>query len=139
VEPLVKFGQIIIGNSQGVDFGDGRERGTWLISDSNGSGYTNEVLDDGARLVLMGHDARRNPRSPIDPREIDQPEFLADGRPTENGKFLRALANGEERIVDVYLKRTKGYWAHLGEYAIIGVEQGRSSGRLVFRFLAKRY
>ncbi len=117
-----------------------------LMSVRKGAPYQDQWLEDRGLLEYEGHDASSN--AVDDPKAADQPLALPSGKPTENGKFFRAvlaykqsLATAE--IVQVYEKIATGIWSDRGRHELVDAAQvsvpihrGRrdSRQRLVCRF-----
>lgn len=59
-----------------------------LMSVRLNSPYQAEIQDDGAILIYEGHDEPK--LAGVEPKSLDQPEFLPNGRLTQNGKFHKA-------------------------------------------------
>jgi hypothetical protein len=107
-----------------------------LMSRRANAPYQDRVESDGT-LIYEGHDAPRKLGGP-EPKEIDQPEFLASGKLTENGKFAAAARRfaegGSPRPVRVYEKLRDGIWADNGFFDLVEAWIERSNSRNVFKF-----
>lgn len=99
-------------------------------------------------LEYEGHDAPRMRGASIDPKTVDQTQYLPSGRLTENGKFYQAAINAklgtsDPEVVQVYEKISDGIWCDRGRYVlvdakILSVPSGHVLGsRKVFRFFLK--
>ena len=88
-------------------------------------------------MIYEGHD---HPKSPgIEPKLVDQPQYLPSGRPTENGKFFQAASsyadkNGEVHRVKAYEKLKKGIWADNGFFDLVDAWIENDGRRDVFKF-----
>ena len=96
-----------------------------LMSLRPGAPYPDRVEDEGAVLIYEGHDIPRRAGS-LEPKAVDQPTHGRSGRLTQNGLFLRAVAeykNGrrEAEIVKVYEKVRSGIWVYDGLFKLVSV------------------
>lgn len=123
-----------------------------LMSVRKGAPYQDQWHDESSEdphagmLEYEGHDAPRQRNSSVDPKTIDQPRYLYDGRPTDNGKFyqaaLAAKSGGQKpEQVQVYEKIASGIWCDRGRFLLVDAEirtvRARPRGtrtRTVFRF-----
>ena len=109
-----------------------------LMSVRPNSPYRDEVQDDGAVLIYEGHDEpKRN--GILDTKILDQPERLAGGRLTENGKFHQAaqqFKSGKKGpdIVQVYEKIKDGIWTDNGFFHLVDSWIESDGIRNVFKF-----
>jgi len=87
-----------------------------------------------------GHDA---PKSlDYDKKNIDQPAYTKTGRPTENGKFLKAVDDyknfhRDAAKIQVYRKIKPGVWVDMGFYDLVDGYQRHDGKRNVFKYLLK--
>jgi hypothetical protein len=89
-------------------------------------------------LIYEGHDVPKSAFS-NSPKSVDQPEFLAPGRPTENGKFFKAAQDfkGGRKSADlvrVYEKIRAGVWADNGYFRLVDAWRDHDGARNVFKF-----
>lgn len=115
----------------------GADHAVLLMSRRVNAPYSDEVLDDGSVLIYEGHDVTRS-QHPY-PKQVDQPKLLPSGKPTENGKFLEAVATfrtGRDaaRRVRVYEKIKTGIWAYNGLFHLTDAWTAESNKRQVFKF-----
>lgn len=109
-----------------------------LMSVRPNSPYRDEVQDDGAVLIYEGHDEpKRN--GILDTKILDQPERLAGGKLTENGKFHQAaqqFKSGKKGpdIVQVYEKIKDGIWTDNGFFHLVDSWIESDGIRNVFKF-----
>jgi len=123
---------------RGMNF---RLRGTEsliLMSLRPGAPYVDRVEDGGKVIIYEGHDVPRTRGGP-DPKDVDQPELLPSGRPTQNGLFANAarrfkLANASAEKVKVFEKIRPGIWVYNGLFRLVDVWQETSGRRRVFKF-----
>lgn len=109
-----------------------------LMSVRPNSPYRDEVQEDGAVLIYEGHDEPKR-KGVSDPKALDQPERLASGTLTENGKFHHA-AQGYKAgkkgpdIVQVYEKIKAGIWTDNGLFHLVDSWAENDGVRSVFKF-----
>lgn len=109
-----------------------------LMSVRPNSPYRDEVQDDGAVLIYEGHDEpKRN--GILDTKILNQPERLAGGKFTENGKFHQAAQQfkwGQKGpdIVQVYEKIKDGIWTDNGFFHLVDSWIESDGIRNVFKF-----
>lgn len=116
----------------------GSDHAVLLMSRRINAPYADEVRDGGSVLIYEGHDVPLSPEYPY-PKQVDQPETLASGLLTENGKFLEAAAAfklglSAARRVRVYEKIRTGIWAYNGLFHLIDAWREHSNTRQVFKF-----
>ena len=109
-----------------------------LMSVRPNAPYQDQIQDDGAVLIYEGHDHPQTSEVPI-PKNNDQPEFLASGHLTENGKFYKAaqdFKSGKKApdLVRVYEKLKKGIWSYNGFFHLVDAWRESDGSREVFRF-----
>lgn len=109
-----------------------------LMSARPNAPYRDEVLENGAALVYEGHDEVQRDRT-IDPKSVDQPEFLPSGTPTDNGRFHSAAqayktGTASPERVRVYEKLQKGIWSDNGFFELVDSWREFDGTRYVFRF-----
>ena len=110
-----------------------------LMSTAKNAPYVDEVFDDGV-IEYEGHDA---PKSlDYDKKNIDQPAYTKTGRPTENGKFLKAVYDyknfrRDAAKIQVYRKIKPGVWVDMGFYDLVDGYQRHDGKRNVFKYLLK--
>jgi len=110
-----------------------------LMSTAKNAPYVDEIRDDGV-IEYEGHDA---PKSlDYDKKNIDQPAYTKTGRPTENGKFLKAVDDyknfhRDAAKIQVYRKIKPGVWVDMGFYDLVDGYQRHDGKRNVFKYLLK--
>ena len=109
-----------------------------LMSVRPNSPYRDKVLDDGAVLIYEGHDEPKR-KGISDPKILDQPERLASGTLTENGKFHQAAQRfkADQKapdIVQVYEKIKAGIWTDNGFFHLVDSWMENDGIRNVFKF-----
>jgi hypothetical protein len=102
-----------------------------------GAVYVDRLSEGGTELEYEGHDARKE--AGIEPKKVDQPEFLPTGSLTENGRFVAAVDRYKSRIgpaakVRVYEKLRPGVWSDKGLFDLVDCEYPGVGGRRVYRF-----
>ncbi|HYB62602.1 MAG TPA: HNH endonuclease [Methylomirabilota bacterium] len=123
---------------RGMNFRLGGKKSVILMNRRRGAPYADKVEEDGRVLIYEGHDVPRTSDGPS-PKLKDQVASLASGKLTQNGLFLRAVADyksekGPAEAVRVYEKIREGIWAFAGEFLLIDAWQETASGRAVFKF-----
>lgn len=115
-----------------------------LMSLRKNAPYRDEILSDGMTIVYEGHDVPKTPGQP-DPKNLDQPEFTASGRRTQNGRFIEAVNNylqgNPPEFVKVYEKLFSGVWSYKGLFELVDFQIINDGIRNVFKFtlvLSKR-
>jgi hypothetical protein len=73
------------------------------------------------------------------PKRVDQPEYTASGRPTQNGLFWKAAQETKAGLrpperVRVYEKLRQGIWSYNGVFHLVDTWRQESRGRQVFKF-----
>ncbi|MCB0324675.1 MAG: HNH endonuclease [Bdellovibrionales bacterium] len=109
-----------------------------LMSRRPNAPYNDSITDNGTTLIYEGHDEPKSKNSST-PKNVDQPEFLPSGRPTENGKFHRAAQDykaklREAEIVRVYEKLFSGVWSYNGRFHLVDSWTEHDGTRNVFKF-----
>jgi hypothetical protein len=100
--------------------------------------YRDEIKDDGSTLVYEGHDIPRTERA-VDPKSVDQPEFIPSGSLTQNGKFHKAAQDYKAgrcppELVRVYEKIRQGIWSYNGVFQLVDSWIESDGTRNVFKF-----
>jgi hypothetical protein len=123
---------------QGMNFRLRGRHSVILMSRRSNAPYADRIEEDGTVLIYEGHDVPKNAMNPV-PKIVDQPEFFASGRPTENGKFsaaaeqFKAGKKGPD-IVRVYEKLRVGIWADNGYFHLVDSWRENDANRSVFKF-----
>jgi hypothetical protein len=145
---MVSQGDIVSYLEMCADFGVNLQRGmnfrlrgsgsVILMSLRLGAPYADRVEDGGRVIIYEGHDIPKTRAGP-EPKDVDQPEFMASGRLTQNGLFLDAvrrykLGRAEAELVRVYEKIRDGIWAYNGIFRLVDAWQETSGRRQVFKF-----
>jgi hypothetical protein len=123
---------------QGMNFRIGGSYSVLLMSIRKNAPYEDSVLDDGTTLIYEGHDSPRSSAHPL-PKQVDQPEFKPNGRPTQNGLFHKAAIDYKSgrsgpELVRVYEKLRDGIWADNGIFELIDSWLEEHGQRKVFKF-----
>jgi hypothetical protein len=124
---------------KGMNFGVKGNYSIVLMSTAKNAPYVDEIRDDGV-IEYEGHDA---PKSlDYDKKNIDQPAYTKTGRPTENGKFLKAVDDyknfhRDAAKIQVYRKIKPGVWVDMGFYDLVDGYQRHDGKRNVFKYLLK--
>jgi len=103
-----------------------------LMSQRPGAPYEDSLSPDGKLLVYEGHDVKKD--QGVDPKSVDQPWTLPDGKPTDNAKFAHAIDEGTKSVVRVYEKLRPGIWSDKGLFELRSYEYATSGLRKVFKF-----
>jgi hypothetical protein len=108
-----------------------------LMSRRPSAPYVDQLSENGQELEYEGHDAKKEGN--VDPKKVDQPWQMANGRPTENARFARAAEVGGKAFrspprVRVYEKLRPGIWSDKGLFNLVGYSYRDQDGRKVFRF-----
>jgi len=109
-----------------------------LMSQRSGAPYQDKVEQGGRIIIYEGHDVPRTTAT-TNPKVVDQPEFQANGKPTQNGLFAEAAGRFKDGIgpaerVRVFEKIRNGIWAYNGVFELIDSWQEKSGPRKVLRF-----
>ena len=109
-----------------------------LMSLREGAPYSDRVEDAGRVIIYEGHNIARS-KGGVEPKEVDQPEFLLSGRLTQNGRFVDAvrrykLGRSEAERVRVFEKIRDGIWVYNGVFRLVDCWQETSDRRQVFKF-----
>ncbi len=123
---------------RGMTFRQPPAHGVILMSRRTNAPYDDHMSNDESVLVYEGHDERRSSDLP-DPKQVDQPRFETNGRPTQNGKFADSVdhvraTGGEPAIFRVYEKLRDGIWSDRGLYLLKDYAAETSGVRSVFKF-----
>ena len=123
---------------RGMNFGVGGTHSVILMSLREDAPYDDRLEEGGTALVYEGHDVPKA-GSTTDPKQIDQPELTAGGRPTQNGLFHRAAqafksGHGAPERVRVYEKVRSGIWSYNGVFHLVDSWRDKSEDRSVFKF-----
>jgi hypothetical protein len=112
-----------------------------LMSQRANAPYRDKIHSDGVTIEYEGHDI---PRRSYDhnPKLEDQPGSLSSGRPTQNGRFAKAVENfkqgdGQAERVKVYEKVFTGVWSLKGMFDLIDYSIVNDGNRNVYRFVLK--
>lgn len=124
---------------KGMNFRTQNGYSIFLMSVRPNAPYADRVEDNGKTLIYEGHDCPNYKNLTKSPKEIDQPEFMPNGKTlTENGKFLRAVQDYKKgkpaEIVKIYEKIKPGIWAYNGFFKLVDAWKEESNGRKVFKF-----
>ncbi|WP_428058687.1 HNH endonuclease [Candidatus Avelusimicrobium faecicola] len=124
---------------KGMNFRTQNGYSIFLMSVRPNAPYADRVEDNGKTLIYEGHDCPNYKGLSKNPKELDQPQFMPNGKTlTENGKFLQAVedykAGKPAEIVKIYEKIKSGIWAYNGFFKLIDAWQEPSNGRNVFKF-----
>lgn len=108
---------------RGMYFQEQAPHSVLLMSVRTNAPYADEVREDGSLLIYEGHDVPTSPDNPY-PKQVDQPQFLPSGKPTENGKFYQAALDykagkSAARLVRVYEKIRTGIWSYNGMFELV--------------------
>jgi len=123
---------------RGMNFELGKDHSLILMSVRPGAPYADRFEDDGSTILYEGHDAPRSTGTRYT-KDLDQPEYYASGRMTENGKFHQAAQEFKagkrppERV-RVYEKIKSGIWSYNGVFHLVDSWQQQIDGRNVFKF-----
>ena len=109
-----------------------------LMSLRRGAPYEDRIEDNGKVLIYEGHDLPRTADG-LNPKTVDQPRYLTNGKPTQNGLFFEAAmraerGDGPPELVKVYEKIHEGVWAFDGVFKLVGAQEEVSNRRKVFKF-----
>jgi HNH endonuclease len=123
---------------RGMNFRIRGDESLILMSVRPGAPYEDRVEQAGRIVIYEGHDASRY-RSGPDPKFVDQPEFQPNGRPTQNGLFIKAVRqykSGEAQAerVRIFEKIRDGIWVYNGLFELIDGWQETNERRQVFKF-----
>ena len=110
----------------------------FLMSTRKGAPYNDQIEDEGKTLIYEGHDAPKNTTS-LNPKTIDQPEFLPSGKLTRNGIFAKAARKYKDldkapETIRVYEKLKSGIWTYNGEFSLLDQWVELVGKRHVFKF-----
>ncbi|HWA69164.1 MAG TPA: HNH endonuclease [Rhizomicrobium sp.] len=121
---------------KGMNFLPLKDHSVLLMSRRKNAPYRDHVEADGT-LIYEGHDMSRSSEN-LEPKAVDQPQYLPSGKLTENGKFLSAVnrhkIGGGTRAVRVYEKLREGIWADNGIFELIDAWSEHDGRRQVFKF-----
>lgn len=121
----------------GMHYGTGGDYSILLMSRREGAPYVDQIEEDGTVLIYEGHDVPS--REGINPKLVDQPEFLPGGALTQNGKFHEAAQSHKKyhrspERVRVYEKLRPGIWADNGMFLLVDSRKVHDGQRQVFKF-----
>lgn len=111
-----------------------------LMSQRSNAPYQDKIHEDGLTIEYEGHDISK--KSPDhNPKTEDQPDTLPSGRPTQNGRFIKAVDDfkkgGPPELVKVYEKIFPGVWSLKGFFDLIDYKVVHDGKRKVFRYILK--
>jgi len=123
---------------KGMNYRLGDTYSVILMSVRPNAPYRDEIQEDGLVLIYEGHDRSKH-KGISNPKILDQPEFLASGKLTENGKFHRAaqeckIGGRKPEIVKVYEKIKAGIWSDNGLFHLTDSWVENDGTRNVFKF-----
>lgn len=123
---------------QGMNFRLRGRHSVVLMSVMPNAPYRDQTEEDGAVLTYEGHDVPAGVNKP-NPKTLDQPEHLASGRLTENGKFHQAAQEykaglKQPDMVRVYEKIKRGIWSDNGYFHLVDSWVEHDGKREVFKF-----
>jgi hypothetical protein len=109
-----------------------------LMSLRPGAPYADRVEDGGSVIIYEGHDMP-SIMGGLDPKSVDQPEFLPSGKLTQNGLFAdaaRRFKSGRAAAeqVKVFEKIRAGIWVYNGLFRLVDTWQETLGGRQIFKF-----
>jgi hypothetical protein len=112
-----------------------------LMSQRANAPYRDRVYEDGVTIEYEGHDI---PRKSYDhnPKSEDQPAKHPNGRPTQNGLFIRAVdkhksGGSPPELIKVYEKILSGVWSLKGYFDLIDYKIHHNGKRKVFRYILR--
>lgn len=122
---------------QGMNFRLGGRYSVILMSVQANAPYKDRIEDNGRILIYEGHNHRRAPG--IEPKLVNQPQYLGSGLPTQNGKFYQAAmeykeSKSEPEKVRVYQKLKRGIWSDNGFFELIDAWIENDGRRDVFKY-----
>jgi 5-methylcytosine-specific restriction endonuclease McrA len=109
-----------------------------LMSRRTNAPYRDRIAQDGITIEYEGHDETKS--SPdFNPKLVDQPRFLKNGRTTQNGKFIESIekykvGNSDAEKVKVYEKLFPGVWSLKGLFNLVDYKTEFDGKRNVFIF-----
>jgi len=122
---------------KGMNFGINPQYSVILMSQRSNAPYKDKILKDGITIEYEGHDEPKN-ISTRNPKDVDQPRYNANGKSTENGRFIDAVIsykNGNvPRLVKVYEKIIRGVWSLKGFFDLVDYRVKNDGKRNVFIF-----
>ena len=109
-----------------------------LMSLRRGAPYADRIEEAGRVIVYEGHDISRSDGEP-EPKQVDQPEFLPSGKPTQNGLFVDSvrrykLGRSDAELIRVFEKIRDGIWVYNGLFRLVDAWKETSGRRQVFKF-----
>ncbi|MDD5312885.1 MAG: HNH endonuclease [Dehalococcoidia bacterium] len=124
---------------KGMNYAINPQYSVILMSQRSNAPYRDKILKDGKTIEYEGHDEPRHGKN-NNPKELDQPKYTYKGGLTENGKFIKAVAqyrNGqcEPRLVKVYEKIIRGVWSLKGFFDLIDYRIANDGKRNVYIFI----
>src|SRR5262245_38292354 len=110
-----------------------------LMSQRTNAPYRDRVYDEGITIEYEGHDLPRRAYD-HDPKKEDQPDKLPNGKPTQNGLFIRAVdayktGAAEPELIKVYEKILSGVWSLKGYFDLVDYKIVHDGKRNVFRYI----
>jgi hypothetical protein len=112
-----------------------------LMSQRSNAPYRDKVYEDGITIEYEGHDVPKRSFE-HNPKTDDQPDKLPNGKLTQNGLFIRAIAkykNGGSapELVKAYEKILPGVWSLKGYFDLVDYKTIYDGKRNVFRFILR--
>lgn len=112
-----------------------------LMSQRSGAPYQDRIYEDGLTIEYEGHDVNRKGYL-HNPKGEDQPSRLPSGKLTQNGLFMKAVADFKDNqrkaeLVKVYEKIIDGIWSLKGIFELVDYRVVTDDKRNVFRFILK--
>jgi hypothetical protein len=123
---------------RGMNFQAGNGYSIILMSVRPNAPYNDSFDENGSTLIYEGHDISKSSVAQ-DPKAVDQPEFTASGKMTQNGRFHAAAQEYRrgERLperVRVYEKIHGGIWSYNGLFHLTDSWREHDGRRKVFKF-----
>jgi hypothetical protein len=122
--------------NHGISFNEG---GKATLLSRLGSGYTDDLSDDGQTLRYQGHniEKRRDVREAgIDVGAVDQSEWQGE-RLSSNGLLVnavKAFRHGQPPKLARHFEKGRGWWAYNGTFRLVDYDFVPREGRNVFVF-----
>lgn len=123
---------------RGMNFGLGRNHSVILMSLRPNAPYQDRIEDGGTVLIYEGHDQPKI-SGVTNPKLLDQVGEFSSGKPTENGKFIKAADEYKSGVrapqrVRVYEKIKDGIWSYNGVFHLVDGWTQVEQGRTVYKF-----